>query len=555
MKSEMNPIKLCGLPLILLAATVSGCLKQQMFEDEIVFKTNVDKIVISAEGEKVLDPDSQYKTTIYDTVLVTCNRNFSTKIEPEVDWVSVESEGEINLSGTTKQMPVVLVFSRNRSLNARSADLVLYSEHKSIRVPLSQSAPDYFIETEVNKNEVIPMRDTCVVTILSNTRWTAELDKEQTDASVTLTKTAGRDNGKVGVCFGYNFDLLQTKKAVVRIKPENVDKLIEYTVIQRNGQPFIMINQDDFTAAPEDEFSAFTLTSNVDWKISLEETGFTGGKVVTLESYKANPSTPSSWETAVEGNPVEAVQLAYVADHGLDPGLDKQVTIKAEISDGTSSDELKISQKGCIHLDFLDIVPGKEGTESGFYKNHYTEASWPFEYPSYAQRCTTWNGCIKTPEAYPFNAHKYGEVTFILKGGCVMPICAHAYNTGDKDKDEAGGGGVWMDSKGFQIGYGMGAPDYIKTPALEGLTLRKIIFEPNYAQGLNTVWIREADGVEAVEGFTTAWKYTKAGTARSEHDKLFVHVFTDSVENTSYRISFEQTTCCSSLKELVLIYE
>lgn len=559
----MNTIKFHWLPLVLLTAVVSGCMKQHTFEKELVFRANVDRIEMSAEGERVLDPAAQYETKIRDTVIVSCNRNFSSKIEPAVDWVTVESAGEINLSGTTREFPVVLVFSRNRADTPRSAELVLYSEQDAIRIPMTQSAPDYFFESSMDKEEVISLRDTSFVTILSNTRWTAELDMERTDATATLTKVSGRDNGKVGVCFGYNFDLVNTRQAVVRIKPENIEGTFEYTIIQRNGQPFIVINQDDYTAAPEDAYLPFTITTNVEWKLSLEEDGFKGGKVVSLDSYLASMDNPKNWESRMEGSPAEGLRLAYIAEHGWDPGVEKKVTIRADISEGDDHDELTISQKGCIHFDFLDLVPDKAGMADGYYKQHYNgnnKDAWPFEDPSWEERCYGYTWCFDREEFKRFDGNYYGEQTYTVKGGYVMPVWAHPYATA-----EQGGGGVWYNGNGFQIGFctkaDFGIYDYLKTPAIEGLTLKKIILEPNYAKGANTVWIREADPdpetgeLKAVEGFTDGWKYPKTGTARKEHELQFVHEFTDSKENTSYRISFELKACCSNIKELVLIYE
>lgn len=559
----MNTIKLHWLPLILLTVAVSGCLRQQIFENEAVLRVNVDKIEISAEGKMVLDPDAQYETKIRDTVVVSCNRNFSSKIEPAVDWVTVESAGEINLSGTTREFPVVLVFSRNRADSPRTADLVLYSEQKAIRIPMTQSAPDYFFESTVDKEEVISLRDTSVVTILSNTRWTAELDMEQTDATATLTKVSGRDNGKIGVCFGYNFDLVNTRKAVVKIKPENIGKTFEYTIIQRNGEPFIVINQDDYTAAPEDAYLPFTITTNVEWKLSLEEEGFKGGKVVSLDSYLASTDNPKNWETRMEGSPAEGLRLAYIAEHGWDPGLSKKVKIKATITDGEDHDELTITQKGCIHLDFLDIVPEKAGMSDGYYKQHYNENSketWPFEDPSWENRCKSYTAALDDERFYRFNGNFYGPQTYTVKGGYVMSVLAHPFDTAGQ-----GGGGVWYNGNGFQVGFctkaDFGIYDYIETPAIEGMTLKKLILEPNYGKGSNTVWIRETDVLDEdgklkpVEGFTAGWKYPKTGTARKEHELQFVHEFINSRENTSYRISFELKACCSNIKELVLIYE
>lgn len=559
----MSSLKHCGLPLIFMAVTLSACLKQQIYEEGMVFRTDVEKIEVGAEGDRILDPDTAYGNEIYDTIVVTCNRNFSSKIEPAVDWVSVKSAGELNLSGTTKQMPVILVFSRNRTDNPRSAELVLYSEGRSLRVPLTQSAPEYFFEARMDKEKVISLRDTCVVTVLSNTRWTAELDLEKTDANVSLSKVSGRDNGKICVCFGYNLDLQREKKAVLNIKPENMSSALSYTITQSNGQPFIVINQDDFTAAPEDAYIPFSITTNTYWKLSIEEDGFVNGKVVTMASYLASTDNPGGWEIRNEGSPAEGYQLAYIADHGWDPGVEKKVTIRVDIVDGEGSDAITVSQKGCIHLDFLDIVPGKEGMESGYYKQHYNDQNkdaWPFEDPTWADRCKSYTGCFDDERFYRFNGNFYGEQTYTIKGGYVMPVLAHPFETAGQ-----GGGGVWYNGNGFQIGFctksKQGIYDYLKTPAIEGLTLKKLILEPNNGVGYNSVWIKEADGLdgkgepEPVEGFTQAWIYPKAGTAHREHEKQFIHNFTNSKENTSYRLSFEGNACCSNIKELVLIYE
>lgn len=535
---------------------LSACLEVRYSEAEEVLEADRSSVTAVSERD-IPDDEESYDQTIYDTLMVLSNRSFHASIEPAVDWVRVLESESINLSGVSERVPVILAFARNRREEVRQSVLKLNGETRTVSIPLTQNAPVYYIRAEVNKPEVLGVRDTCILKVRSNTKWTAAVDASQTTAAVEITKTAGRDNGSFAVCFGMNDDFEHGKKAVVVISAEGCAP--QYvTVSQRDGSPFVTFLDGDLEVAPELPYVPLSITANVPWNAEILESSFVDGVIVTRESIDANPKDRTKWNIVTGGDYIENGKFAYVGEHGSDPTVIKTARIKLSTTDGTSTNEISIKQRGCIHLDFLDFNPETAGTNKP-YKDGYTPETWPFEYPTYNEMCMTWNGCMLDPVKYPFDGHLYGEIECMLKCGYAMPIRTNGY---EGDKAESMGGGFWYssNSKGLQLSYCINGYDYIKTPIVPGMALTKIIFEPS-ALGVNTAMVRKfGDSLDAttlpdaVPG-AVQWKYVSKESAYQEHTQVFEHVFQAPEKDQSYRISFEQSTCCTSIKELVFIYE
>lgn len=535
---------------------VSACLEVRYSEAEEVLEA--DRSSVTAVSEKdIPEGEENYDQTIYDTLMVLSNRSFHASIEPVVDWVRVLEPESINLSGVSERVPVILAFARNRREEVRQSFLRLNGETRTVSIPLTQNAPVYYIRAEVNKQEVLGVRDTCILKVHSNTKWTAAIDAASTTADVEISKVAGRDNGSLEIRFGMNDDFENGKTAVVVISAEGCESQ-RVKVAQRDGRPFVTFLDGDLEIAPELPYVPLSITANVPWNAEILESSFVGGVLVTRESIEANPKDPSKWAIVTGGDYIEGGKYAYVGEHGSDPTVIKTAKLKVSTTDGTSSSEINIKQRGCIHLDFLDLNPETAGTNKP-YKDGYTPETWPFEYPSFNEMCMTWNGCMLDPVKYPFDGHLYGEIECMLKCGYAMPIRTNGY---EGDLAESMGGGFWYqkESKGLQLSYCINGYDYIKTPVVPGMALTKIIFEPS-ALGVNTAMVRQfGDSMDATilpDAVPDAvqWKYVNKDSAYEEHTQVFEHVFQSPEKDQSYRISFEQTKCCTSIKELVFIYE
>lgn len=544
------------IPILLVTATMTACLEIRYYENEEILLTDRTTIYVKSEVS-IPDDVEVYDQNIYDTLIVKTNRSFHAKLEPEVEWASIVEQENVNLSGISEEVPLILVFARNRKDLSRETTLIISGEEKTLTIPVTQNAPVFYIETKLDKEIVLGVRDTSKLRVRSNTKWTAEIDETRTDANVTLSKISGRDNGTVLICFGMNNDFDSQKKAVIIISSEKCESKY-VTVTQRDGSPFVTFLENDFTEAPESHYIPVSVTANVPWSISVKESNFSNGVIVTRESYLANPKSPEKWIEVSNGTYIEGLRLAYVADHGADPTADKEAILYVRTDDGTSFDTITIRQQGCIHLDFLDINPDAVGTDKP-YRDCYDAESWPFDYPSYQEMCFSWNGCMLDPIKYPFDGHLYGEIQCILKCGYTMPIRTNGY---EGDLAISKGGGFWYqrNSKGLQLSYCINGYDYLKTPIVPGMALKKLIFEPS-SLGLNTAYMRECGGSDdALElppllPGAKKWAYKNSPTAYEEHETIFEYIFEKPEKETSYRLSFEQTTCCSSIKELVFIYE
>lgn len=545
-----------SLIAVIAALCVNACLEVRYSEPEEVLEADRSSVTVVSERD-IPEDENSYDQTIYDTLTVLSNRSFHASIEPAVDWVRVMEPESINLSGVSERVPVVLAFARNRREEVRQSVLKLNGETVTVSIPLTQSAPVYYIKTAVDKPEVLGVRDTCILKVRSNTKWTAAIDAVGTTAEVEISKVAGRDNGSLEIRFGMNDDFENAKTAVVVISAEGCEPQ-KVTVTQRDGSPFVTFLGGDLEVAPELPYIPLSITANVPWEAEILESTFVDGVIVTRESIDANPKNPDKWTIVSGGGYIEGGKYAYVGEHGSDPEVIKTAKLKVYTTDGTSSSEINITQRGCIHLDFLDLNPAAAGTTRPYWDGYNAE-TWPFEYPSLNEMCTTWNGCMLDPIKYPFDGHLYGEIECMLKCGYTMPVRTNGY---EGDKAESGGGGFWYqkETKGLQLSYGINGYDYLKTPIVPGMALTRLIFEPS-ALGVNTVMVRQfGDSLDAtilpdaVPG-AVQWKYVNSATAYEEHSKVFEHVFQNPEKDQSYRLSFEQSTCMSSIKELVFIYE
>ena len=117
----MKQNKYIPLCLSVLASffALPSCLERQFSESESAVSVNTREILVPSDA-------FEGKNLVKDTLYITANRNWSVEIEPEVDWVSVDTTGWQNLAQVSEAHPLVFSFKDNGNDEERSATLNIF---------------------------------------------------------------------------------------------------------------------------------------------------------------------------------------------------------------------------------------------------------------------------------------------------------------------------------------------------------------------------------------------------------------------------------------------
>ena len=134
----MKQNKYIPLCLSVLASffALPSCLERQFSESESAVSVNTREILVPSDA-------FEGKNLVKDTLYITANRNWSVEIEPEVDWVSVDTTGWQNLAQVSESHPLVFSFKDNETDEERSATLNIFCDGKKKQVKVRQEAISY----------------------------------------------------------------------------------------------------------------------------------------------------------------------------------------------------------------------------------------------------------------------------------------------------------------------------------------------------------------------------------------------------------------------------
>lgn len=523
--------------LFLLTAALTGCLRQNYAEKEQVLELpEISAVTLEAE---VLGEDLVYSPVVEQILNVRANRSWSAVIEyegTEEGWLQLSEEELLNLHEYSVDEPLTITALRNENTVSRKARIIFSSDaaHK-VTVPVEQKAQVRFLDAELDRNEALSIRDTVTVSIRCNTDWSAAIDALQTTADIKLSADEGKDYGVVKIAFEENFSAVEGKTAVVKLAALGVDDPRELHITQKEGKPYIEFRMNDSGTeelAPEASSVMLKFGASVNWSLSVkDQTGIAGA------SFSQTSGGPTS-----SGDVVLTVPL-----NGEDPGVSKSITIELS-AEGLESKTYTFTQKGCIHLDFLDVTsPGSD--------KPYT-FRWPFADPVQKD----------FPASASTGTYRGKKLALTMAGGTRFVAISEDWGTS---------GGVWFNAskQGFLIGNGKWSR--LVLPTVEGLTLKTIVYEPSYLFNVK-VYVAEAgelDGPDvnleprqdtAVEDVVKTavpggelWVSNGGGANMVTQEMMENHYFklTDSRPGVSYCIVSNNAGVAVSLKDLILIYE
>ena len=481
-----------ALTLLLILPALAGCLRKEYAEaDKVLAVGDLETLAVEAE---VLGEDNVFADVVETPLNVSANRSWSAVIEyegEESDWLSLSEDELLNLHDFTQVEPVTVVATRNKSLQSRSARLIISEDADHIlTLPVVQAGQTRFLSAEPNREKALAILDTIKVAVSCNTAWTAEIDAAST-AVVTLmgpedeegaATASGEDYGILSVCFGENESSEQEMQAIIKLSAEGCDPF-ELSLSQAKGEPYVAFKTDEGSVIPTTAQSyEIHYASNCHWYMSVDGNENFPGCVLSESEGEA-----SSYGTVV---------LSY--DFGKDPGVHKSVRLKMW-ADGLDPVYLNLTQYGCLHIDLMDLADETTlyrwhnepnyGIGRAFDNNLHTQwwynpdydyeagksigPHWPFSSPA-------WTG-FPTGSAASL---KDGIYDFVTPEGYVFKIKA------------AGTTGIWFHwhQQGFLVGSTK-LETYIQFPVIEGKKLTTIVWEPSYCGGGSvTTGMRDENG-------------------------------------------------------------
>ena len=502
------------LTLVLICGTLVGCLRENYAEKEQVLSVPEDHSSLTLEAE-TLGEGNVYDTVVTQLVNIRANRSWSAVIEyegDEAEWLDLSVDEFLNLHEYSVDEPITLIAQRNKSNNSRRAKIVVSSDSEHvITIPVEQKAQQPFIEVEAERREVLSIGEEVVVNVKCNTEWTASLDQTRTTAGVTLSATEGVDYAVITAAIEENFSAVEGKIAVIQLRAQGVADPKELVITQKEGKPYIEFRMSETVIAPEANQVLLNFGSSVNWSLRVKDTD-------GIEGATFSQST---------GGPTSTGDVVMSFDvNGEDPGANKSITVELS-ADGLESVEHTFTQKGCIHLDFLDVTAPESDKPYSF--------KWPFADP--------------VQKGFPASAstgtYRGQTLDMTTPGGHVFTAISVDYGTD---------GGIWYNAQkqGFQVGKGKGS--CLVFPAVEGMTLKKVIYEPPYLLK-SKCYISDEAGNIITGG--ELWESNGGGANIVTHEMMENHVYelSGTQPGVRYRIVANNAGVSVSFKDLVLIYE
>ena len=537
-------LKRSAIWLIAMIGLATGCLEREFRTDGLILEVDRETLSILPEAP-LSNPDAQYDSIVLDTVTVISNRSWSaTIVGQNADWVSLRTEEFLNLAENERKIPVVLECERNFTQEARRATLMITTPDGSLMVPLVQQGAQYRLDAAVTRSELVAMLDTTVLKVRCNTDWQISLLNSSDASFVSFSAMKGSDNEDVKVMLGENTDMENPREVQIKLSAKDCEDRI-VSISQMKASPYAKFKMDPIEMPIEVDSYTFPFSVNVPW--TAEVNG----------NFKMAGISPSS------GGPTSGGMMKLTFQAGGDPGVFKKGTITIH-PEGGEDEVFPISQQGCIHLDFMDFVSqAEDATYDGTNKAY--RFKWPFAYPTQSSFGGSYSSCVSDPATYPYVTTDPDHpvlTSFYTKVGFYefQVLCRITSNSSGTLT-----GGIWINTvkQGFQIGSTRF--DYIAIPAIKGMKLVKVIYEPTWLLSIS-VAIREHDlnrlnpgtrPTDIVPG-GEMWKSGGGSSKKVTAELMDNHTFelTDTEPNTSYRISFEASpTTSSGLKDLILIYE
>lgn len=308
-------------------ALCQGCLSVTFLEKDAhltVDKNQLDVLSDLLSGE-----------TVTDSVIVNANRSWDAEIVPAVDWITLERTEFEDLEGVTKEIPLRISFSDNKSEFPRVATLLITAGENIETVKIVQSSllPRLIVNASCSE-ELSFDGDSCTLEVLSNVKWNVELVEQSEGMDVSFEKETKNGGGSVKVTLAEHFDFESPKYADLLFTAEECDP-ITMRVTQAKAVPYARII--DVTGGEEILPSiggtrTMTVKANADWTIGVKEdnvnnvtfskAGGSKGETSVMMTFEGTPSFDARREftarclTALDGEDDGRNQWVFTQERG-----------------------------------------------------------------------------------------------------------------------------------------------------------------------------------------------------------------------------------------------
>ena len=239
------------------------------------FKEEVSSLSIDRNELCVLS-DQLSGETVTDSVMVKANRSWDAEIIPAVDWITLDRNEYEDLEGITREVPLRISFSDNKSDYPRVASLLITSGDyvQTVKIVQSPLTPRLMVNTS-GCEELAFDGDSCVFEVLSNVAWTVSVGDKSEDMGISLKEEVRNGGGSVKVNLAEHFDLVSPKYADLIFTGVDCES-VTVRVTQGKAVPYARIIN---VAGGEEVLPSIggtrtmTVKSNVDWTIAVKEEG------------------------------------------------------------------------------------------------------------------------------------------------------------------------------------------------------------------------------------------------------------------------------------------
>ncbi len=250
--------------------------------------TSITIIQSGAEPTLVVTPSEQQVGHQQGSIGFSVSSNTCWTVATNANWLEIDPfEGYLDQVFTVFYDENLLATPRSATITIRTTDDILEFE-----VVLYQSGAPPTISVSPPIQEVGFEAGTCILTVSSNTRWTASTNVPW----LTFAPVAGELDGTITVSFAENPFAL-SRQGVINFMTS--DGIAEASVIieQVAAPAFLSVIPSEHFVDPEAGTIYFSITSNALWEISNSETWLhvipesgIGNATITL-NYDANSST------------------------------------------------------------------------------------------------------------------------------------------------------------------------------------------------------------------------------------------------------------------------
>lgn len=432
----MKQNKYIPLCLSVLASffALPSCLERQFSESESAVSVNTREILVPSDA-------FEGKNLVKDTLYITANRNWSVEIEPEVDWVSVDTTGWQNLAQVSESHPLVFSFKDNETDEERSATLNIFCDGKKKQVKVRQEAISYRLVLTSSKDGFGAVKsdgDELPISFNTNTEWKASL-MTGSDAKITFSSASGKYSSDIKAIVAENEDLV-TKSAVIVISAKNC-KDIEIPVGQLEGFPYFRIGEQQPSPYMKEGLEYEEGIDNC--VVSIETNTSWTAEVVEVSGFDASAVKVTASGTKADKTPV--LTFPYCTDFNVPEG---KITVRFTASGVDEPVLFSLTQKPCIRLRWWDETTGR-----------MVAAEDPSQYP-FSSPLLTFFPTSKGNASKDY-LNRASELDLVLTNGYAFTAASTL--------------SFWRNGS-TALMFGGGEGDYLKLPAVEGKRLSKIHF-------------------------------------------------------------------------------